>query len=174
MRDPNLPPERKPEVFLHWAARFYDPVDNIDNVSVSMLTEREKTLDLSTSTLSRMSKDTIASLADLTAFLKYNFVVKMSTVFREIAELALYDTQGAWKDLKLVLMWCDRSAWLTVWGAKIVADRMRSGGENMRKMQLVKLEDANHFVSNQFLPYDLSNGARRSCTGRNHRGCCEP
>lgn len=68
-------------------------------------------------------------------------------------EEALFDTKGIWPDVNVVHLWCDKSFSETIWGAKVMSDtildRQASGTGITRKVDVVKVENANHFVSRQ-------------------------
>lgn len=147
LRDPSMSLERRREEFARWIFCSCDAVKDLDDVTIPLLIEREKNRDPSDNAYDRLSSEDVASVIDFSVFAKYQFIISMPGVFAKITELALYETQGAWKNLKVVAMWCDKSPWVTVWGAKIVSDRIAKGGKDTRNVKFVKLENANHFVS---------------------------
>ncbi|KAF7797122.1 hypothetical protein EIP86_008314 [Pleurotus ostreatoroseus] len=75
-------------------------------------------------------------------------------LWSEIAENALFFADGAFSNVNAVVLWCDMSHSLTPYGIKHFADRSvetPSSERATRKMAYVKVPNANHVVSVDFL-----------------------
>lgn len=55
-----------------------------------------------------------------------------------------------WSDVELRYIWCDHSVWEMPWGAWAIQDELqqaKDAGEPLRRITLMRLSGANHFVS---------------------------
>lgn len=60
-------------------------------------------------------------------------------------------------DVDILALWCDRSVFICLWGAKVLDDLIReaagSAGEQKRKISILRVSGANHFnVSSVVIP----------------------
>lgn len=71
-------------------------------------------------------------------------------VYRPNAHRAMFDTKGAWPKVKVLLLWADMSILYCPWGAKVLSDALAEPaveGMQRRDVEIMRLEEANHFVS---------------------------
>lgn len=78
-------------------------------------------------------------------------------VYAENFRRAVFDTQGRWKDVKLVAAWGSMSVWPIVWGAKCLTELLEmpiEEGAQRRDVQVLRIDGANHVVRPRCLyPY---------------------
>lgn len=63
---------------------------------------------------------------------------------------ALFDTDGHWSHLRVVALWPDMTIWPCSLSAKVLAEMLDSPpqkGEARRRVEMVRLKNANHVVS---------------------------
>ena len=77
-------------------------------------------------------------------------------IYKDLKEKAFYlpsqtgEDSGRWRDVELRVVWCDRSVWAMVLASRGVEDELAEAartGRETRKISLVRLRGANHFVS---------------------------
>ena len=100
-----------------------------------------------------MSPEDYDMVVDKSAFAKWALFTRAPLVVQENAIRAYFDPKGAqiWPNVNVKVLWCDSGSWGMILGAKWLADRISEWRNGMRKVELVRLEDANHFVSHWYL-----------------------
>lgn len=63
---------------------------------------------------------------------------------------ALFDTEGVWPQVNVVVLWSTMCATLSAWGARVMGDMLAHPpveGREGRRISMHQVKDANHFVS---------------------------
>ncbi|KAJ3553767.1 hypothetical protein NM688_g3442 [Phlebia brevispora] len=156
LSDRAVPLERRPHHFMTWVSTYYEPVDDISSMDLSVLAKRRAMHDISNAhetkpLIDRMSVEDIEDTTDPAAF--YRSGMHFRNIPREIywsnVQRALFDTKGSFAHVDTLVLWCDMSPTISLWAAKSLHERLVSAqGEDKkaRKVKLLKLEHANHFV----------------------------
>lgn len=66
------------------------------------------------------------------------------------ARCAFSDADVVLPEVEVLALWCDQSAWLTAWGAKVFDDLVQEAtesGKRKRRTSFVRVKNANHLVS---------------------------
>lgn len=106
-------------------------------------------------TVKRMSAEEFESVthpAALRSYLQLGQLTKEKLA--ENFQKAVFDTGGLWPDVDILCLWCDMSVSVCVSAARYIRDRYRNEGSSptARKVNIVKVPGANHFVSLLRLP----------------------
>ena len=145
--------QERGEVFELWVSSYFEQVMSLDLVTTPFLAARNVNRDPSKlRTLERMSKDELDGTMDHGVFARSS-----SILLRVVPEVlyanclrALVDTEGVWRDVDVLLLWCDESMHDCLWASKFVAELARAPpaeGKQKRQIEVERLEGANHFVS---------------------------
>ena len=146
-----------------WLWYYFTRVTELDQVDGSFLASRvalhenplsrnEAVNESKTPTFLKTSKEEINSFKDVDALVHSGIPILASNldVFQENFERALFDTEGLFPGVKVVVAWGDESMDDAVWTAKLVNDRVKSEqpeGKVRRNVALYRMEGANHVVS---------------------------
>ncbi|KAF7791491.1 hypothetical protein EIP86_002507 [Pleurotus ostreatoroseus] len=153
-RDPAIPPQNLAQAFADWTSAYYSAISTLEGIIPANLSSEERKIDeMLTPTMSAMSPEARAECnvpSVLMGSAGLMLVHIPERVLWKQLEEALFDTKGVWPDVNVVHMWCDKSFSETIWGAKVVSDTISERQPNdtrvMRKVDVVKVENANHFV----------------------------
>ncbi|OSC98842.1 hypothetical protein PYCCODRAFT_1438830 [Trametes coccinea BRFM310] len=156
--DPSFSPEEVVVKFAEWVSGYYKHGDTPDDLEYRVpLREPSPTL------LRLTSEERAGALCDDPGspggsddlLLKSGLSVGL---FDRLRRTAFYlpgdsprfrDSTETWKDLQVRYIWCDQSVWDMPWGtwalrAELVQEQQK--GTPMRRIEIVRLHQANHFV----------------------------
>lgn len=155
--DPTVPLEERNKSFMRWVAAYCEPMSDISSIDLPALRTRRDMHEISEDhsiqpTIDKMSAEEIESTTDPSVWQRSARYLRY--IPRELywnnTQRALFDTRGDLDNVKGLILWCDMSPSLAVWGAKNLHDRMTAAereGTRVRQLDMIKLSGANHFVS---------------------------
>lgn len=157
LADPSLSLDQRREAFCDWIACYSTAVGDLEDVTEDMLAARQVLHEQPDAagpsvlpTVKRMSPEEFASVthpAALRSYLQLGQLTKEKLA--ENFQKAVFDTGGLWPDVDVLCLWCDMSVDVCVSAARYIRDRCREEGSasTARKVSIVKVPGANHFVS---------------------------
>ena len=151
MRDVTLSPEERGDLFLSWVSSYFTAVSSLEEATPALLGDRKRIADeVRLPTVKGMSSKELASCTHPDA-LASNLAMRQVAcdVYATNLRRALVDTGDIWKDVGVLVLWCDMTPVDSVWGSKGILDLVRSERSEHcvpRRVEFVKLEGANHFV----------------------------
>lgn len=145
--------------FVPWVAAYNAPIVSVSEITISSMEQLKphSTTDPKyTPSMARVTAEELAGVTCLSAAIRCPtpmFQEGMDEAYRSNLRHALFDTNGAWKQVRAVLLWPDMTVVYCFWAAKLITDELREaeketdGTKVRRDVAVVKLEGANHFVS---------------------------
>lgn len=136
-RDPTLNLEEKIERGESWISGYFTKVLDLEAVTPELLAARTSQHDIHTyppsptahklSTTLRMPREELDALVDRAALVRSSlpFLRVHPSVFRENFERALFRTDGALPDVKVLVVWCDETFVDPIWAAKVISDALK-------------------------------------------------
>ncbi|KAI0340788.1 alpha/beta-hydrolase [Trametopsis cervina] len=153
--DPSVPPERIVHAFIEWVSSYWEPFEDLDAVTEPAVAQQKNMVKLSSDPKVRPSS-TRMSQAELEAVVYPPVGARIGHpghISRDVvavnARRSLFDTGGAWKHVKAVVLWGDMSCAYCPWGAKVLSEQLLvppQDGEIRRDIEIVQLKKANHFL----------------------------
>ncbi|KAH9856243.1 hypothetical protein C2E23DRAFT_772694 [Lenzites betulinus] len=152
--DSDIPLNDREKVFASWVSGYYIHGDTVETL------ERKIPLREPPPTLSTLTHEEIARTLCLppggpggSDSMLLDLNVKFG-IFATLREAALYTHVGEpavdqWQDVEVRHVLCEQSVWETPWGTMLLEKDMetaRAQGLPMRKIRVVKIKGANHFV----------------------------
>lgn len=157
LEDPNIPLSQKAHHFIPWVAGYYERTVDLSAITVPALEQLKNMTDISRdpkylATTARMGDEDRAAVTWPSGAVRCPtplFDSGMRASYRRNLHRAVFDTKGTWAHVKVLMLWADRSVVYCLWAAKQLSDRLNEPAEEeqRRNVRIVKLEDANHFVS---------------------------
>jgi hypothetical protein len=157
MRDNSIAPEDVYEESMAWITSYFAPFPDLASVTPQSVMERKRLSEVSPNAPNLVTRITQAELAELTCPEVYERVgvgLVEWQVYAENIRRALLDTRGAWKNVKFIAAWGSMSVWSTAWGARGLLDLLEMPADEdaqRRQIEIVRVEDANHFVCAFFI-----------------------
>lgn len=159
IRDPSVESNEQGATFGRWVSAFYTPQHELTG-DISVLARRVPMHEISSDhryvpTVDLLSPDELASIVDPGVLQRSARCIDTTDmrVWWDNAHRALFDidTNGPLSHVNVLVLWCDMGAVTGPFVASHIADRLRDAasaeGRTTRKMEFVKIEQANHFVS---------------------------
>lgn len=147
-RDPAIPPSQKADAFLDWVSSYYAPTPSVALITADAL--RKCTALARTPTMRTLSPEDLERTVDRHVGPRAMRIARTDLqIRRRLARRAFSDADAVLPDVDVVTLWCDQSVWHTVWGAKVCKELIEEPAEpskKKRRVSLVKVENANHFV----------------------------
>jgi hypothetical protein len=154
--DPTVPPESLVKSFTSWVSAYWERFTTLDEITESAVAKQRDMATLSSepqyqATCSRMTRQELEAVIHPAAALRMGHPGHISlSVYGRNARKSLMDTNGAWRNVKALVLWADMSCAYCPWGAKVFVDQLNEPagkGEMRRDIKVVQLKNANHFVS---------------------------
>ncbi|GJE91030.1 hypothetical protein PsYK624_071780 [Phanerochaete sordida] len=146
--DEDLPIESTADAFVTWSSAFYVPWPSVASITTKALPTHAKPL-LVTPSLRRLPMEDVERMTDFSVTTRSALVMTVAVeVMQRHARCAFMDANAVLPDVEMVAMWCDSAVWVAVWGAKVVDGFMKEQselGKRKRSIELVKIENSNHF-----------------------------
>ncbi|KAI0089310.1 Alpha/Beta hydrolase protein [Irpex rosettiformis] len=136
-------PDERFKVFMYYASIYQTPVLDLQDVSIPYLLKRTETKQ---ATLQQISREDFDAVVDRHAFDTWVLFNRARPILQEAIVRAYFHPEGIWPEVDVKVFWVDSGSWGMLWGAKWLADRVSSWTQDMRKLDLVQLENANHFM----------------------------
>lgn len=157
--------EQKPSVFAQWVSSYYQALPAGTSISAEALRARPVLAAL-TPTLSTLTPEEFARTWDGDVFHRSNGRLTLGGIdeaYRANFRRAFLDAGAVLPEVGAVVLWCDRSIWACLWGVKVLEELLLEEpvGGKKRPVRIMKLENANHFVSIR----------RRPCSDLPHLTC---
>lgn len=164
VEDPEVPPSDFASRFMSWISSYFQPIPNLEAATPPALERRKDMAELSskptyTSTMSRMTPEELQATAYPSIF-ECNPTPMPNSISVQLYahnyRRALFDTNGAWPHVGVVMLWGDMSPFYFPWSAKVVKHALGAPirvGEHRRDVRIRKMENANHFVRLYTLTY---------------------
>lgn len=130
---------------MYYASAYQTPVESLQDVSIPYLLGRTDTKE---ATLKQMSRQDFDEVVDRRAFEIWALFARSLPAVQENLSRAYFQPEGIWLDVDVKVFWVDSGSWGMLWGAKCLADRVASWTSDMRRLEFVRMENANHFVRN--------------------------
>ena len=150
LRSPALPKEDKLKVFITWVSAYYTSISDIERITPDALRDRLE-LKERTPTLHTLSSDEFERIVEIHAAHNLFHLGKVSlSVYERYSRRTFLDADAVLPEVKVVDLWCDKSIWETLLATKVLDELLREEpepGKRKREVSLVKIEDANHLVS---------------------------
>ena len=147
--DPAVRDEDKPMAFMAWVSGYYTATPDIEHITPDAL---RNCVEEHPPTLHTMSSDDFERIAEPYNLPRSCFAIL--TIPPSVREghfrRTFLDADAVLPNVKIVALWCDRSVWITLWSARALDELLQEGpvpGQRKRETSLVKIENANHFVS---------------------------
>lgn len=150
LTDPKVPDELRPDVFIEWCSGYYKPLPDGAPISAeslqgcTLISEKTPTL------LGIPPEEQEASL-DRSVLFASGLIMRTDMSIRQRnARRALLDADAALPKVEIVVLWADLSVFLCVWAVKVVREILEDDlglGKRKRRVSILRLENANHFVS---------------------------
>jgi len=159
VRDPTLAPGEHGKVFLRWVSGYYAHGDTLET-----LAQRDTLPDPRPSIENMSPDDLVQNLYAEAAQPDHMDLILLQSSYKHgtwerIRVAALFPSQATasdreWGEIEFRFIWCDRSAWLFIWGAwEFKADVAKNAKEGkgsekkqMRKTSTVCIRGGNHFA----------------------------
>ncbi len=175
--DPTVPSEETAKTFITWVSSYWEPFSSLDEVTEeAVAAQRDMTKippppqpvcftaaqtplskpctyfsDHFKATSARMTRQELESVVCPEVALRVGHPGHITlSVYGTHARRSLFDTKGLWPRVKAIVLWADMSCAYCPWGAKVLSEQLkepRREGEVRRDVEIVRLENANHFVS---------------------------
>ena len=156
MRDTTLPLQDRVAANAPWVSSYFEAVPSLDAVTPQTLSSRRQAHlvpdhadSATTPTMSRMTPVELDAVLDRDVLARSGVKMLMmrKDVVRANVRRAFEEPPEGLRDVKVVLLWCDRSMHDCVYGAKVLMDLVAQAVPGLRKIVVEKIEGANHFVS---------------------------
>lgn len=158
LEDPNIPPSEIVGRFNTWISAYFEPLHDLDAITPAAITDRKDLTEAFPGTAytpvsGRMSFDELQSSTYPEAAARNPMPMPDPVTLQVYAHnfrRAVLDTKGAWPRAGVHVLWGDMSPCYFPWAARAIQqalDKPAEKGEQRRKVQIVKMENANHFVS---------------------------
>ena len=145
-----MPVDAKAAAFLGWCSAHYAAVSAPEDMTPEALLARDAAPLATPSSFKGLAQDELARLVDPGVVGRSALVIATAPEIRTAhTRRALFDADAVLPDVEVLVLWAERSPWITVWGAKLVQgfmDEKAEPGKTKRQLQLGKVENANHFV----------------------------
>ena len=155
--DPTLPLEETAKMFISWVSTYWEPCSSLDDVSEAAVAAQRDISTLPSSSTSLRPTSTRMTKEELEGVVYPEVAYRVGhpghitlSVYGNNARRTFFDTKGKWPKVKAIVLWADMSCAYCPWGAKVLSDQLKESprdGEVRREVEIVKLENANHFVS---------------------------
>ena len=158
--DTTLSPEERSKRFHEWAAAYFphgDPIE-ADNLVVHDAPGFRTSLEnITAEDLAECTHEPPGCFPDGSDTL-IGQLCGVHGLFEELKNAAFYPDSATsagndtsqWRNLEFRVVWCDQSIWMMPWAAKHIAmelDEAKRAGKATRPITLVRVRNANHFVS---------------------------
>ncbi|EKM49940.1 uncharacterized protein PHACADRAFT_213720 [Phanerochaete carnosa HHB-10118-sp] len=147
--DPSIPPEKKADAFLDWASAYHTAIPDGVAITPEALLKYNIALPR-TPTLRTLAPEDLERTIDRTVATRSVAISGTDARIRQRhARRAFLDADAVLPDVDLLVLWCDQSVWLTIWGVKVfdnLASEEVEPGKRKRRASLLRVRDANHFV----------------------------
>lgn len=148
--DASVPLAAKADAFIAWCSAHYAPAGALADATPEVLSSRDSTPLPRPRTFSELDDGKRARLVDPGVLLRSALVMATADAIRVgHARRALLDADAVLPSVDVRCLWCDKSPWITLWGAQVFEGFVKEEPEpakRKRAMNLVKVENANHFV----------------------------
>lgn len=145
LRDPAVPASDKAAAFGSWVSGYYTAVGDIAQITPETLRARTEE---QPPTLHTMSTETMERIVEPENLVSCNAILKVpQSVYAANLRRAVLNADVALPNVKFVALWCDRTIWMSLWSAKVLAGLLQEitpPGWRVRETVLVKIDDANH------------------------------
>ena len=173
--DPAIPLNDKPAAFTSWASGYYAPISSTSHITPDALCNRTEE---GTPTVHALSSTDFTRIVQSDVVFRSGGLILQTSpeIHARHTRCAFLDADAVLPDVEIVALWCDRSMWMTVWGARALEELLREepgAGKRKRPTSLVKLENANHFVSNPYAHGALESKWSVSLIGTSQRRLCK-
>lgn len=143
--------EQKPSVFAQWVSSYFQALPEGTPVSAEALRVRPVLAELAP-TLSKLTPEEFARTWDGDVFYRSNSRLTLGGIdgaYRRNFRRAFLEADAVLPDVGAVVLWCDRSIWACLWGVKVLEELLLEEPLKgpKRSVRIMKLENANHFVS---------------------------
>ncbi len=156
--DSTIAPEDRGPCFAIWVGTYFSPaVPDLSSMDIQALESRTNISQTSepdnmAPTTSRMSVEELQSMTHPEALERSGgpLMELEPAVYWRVTERALFETDGVFASVDAVAIWCNMSVAPCVWAARRIAERAEAAkteGKRGRKVDTVKIDGANHFVS---------------------------
>lgn len=166
IRDPNVRPEDRSKAFGHWVSGYYVhspavlaafPSVTLDELRHGLQQQPEENPPPQRlASVARMSTEELAEITDpeVLATSHMTFGSIDPAVYKKNLDDALLNS-SVWPRVRVSLVWCDMSPGETLLSTWYLASQLANNWpQGARKVDLVRFEGANHFVSRTSLyPY---------------------
>ncbi|KAI0700599.1 alpha/beta-hydrolase [Cytidiella melzeri] len=155
LNDPTLSSRDTAEAFIEWVSAYWEPFASLNQVSELAVVAQRNMARLCSDpkylpTSRRMTAEELEAVSYPSAALRIGHPGHISLdVYGSNARRALLDTNGAWRNVRALVLWADMSCAYCPWGAKVLSDQLKRpvrAGEIRRDVSIMKLENANHFL----------------------------
>ncbi|KAI0700597.1 hypothetical protein BC835DRAFT_397203 [Cytidiella melzeri] len=151
-RDPTLTNEQKEARMYNFIVTYYDPFEDLASVTPTSIEQRKTLASVSPTsrpTVTEFSPQEAAEVSSPEVARHIGHDLLEWQVYAENVRRALLDTQGAWKNVKVVVAWADMSVWSVAWGAKCLQEILDSPADEevqRRDVRVSCMKGANHFA----------------------------
>ncbi|KAI0700596.1 hypothetical protein BC835DRAFT_396379 [Cytidiella melzeri] len=151
-RDPSLTNEQRETRMLNFVVTYYEPFQGLASVTPTSIEQRKTLASVSPGakpSVTTFSPQEVAEVSspEVARFIGHDLLEWQ--VYAENVRRALLDTQGAWKNVKVIVSWADMSVWSVAWGAKCLKEILDSPADEevqRRDVRVSCVKGANHFA----------------------------
>ncbi|GJE91053.1 alpha/beta hydrolase [Phanerochaete sordida] len=148
--DAAVPVDAKAAAFLGWCSAHYAAVSALGDQTPEALKARDAAPLPTPSSFKGLSQNELAQLVDPGVVGRSALVIATAPEIRTThTRRALFDADAVLPGVEVLVLWSERSPWITVWGAQVVQGFMSEeaeSGKTKRRLELGKVDNANHFI----------------------------
>lgn len=150
LRAPELPLEQRPAAFIEWCSTYYKPLP--EGTPITAETVRDCiVIAEQTPTLLSLTPNEYERMVDPTVLFRSGLILTTADeIHQNNTRRTFLDADAVLSEVDVIALWCDRSIWLCLWGEKVLEDLLQekpAAGKRKRRVSVLKLANANHFVS---------------------------
>lgn len=147
-----VPAAQRPAAFAQWISSYFAPPPPGARVTAETICACA-VLPARAPTVCTLTADELADTFEPSVIERSGLILGSSGLLATLhqnAHRALLDADAVLPGVDGVALWCDQSAWICVWGMRVLQDfleREPAPGKRKRQISVKRLENANHFVS---------------------------
>lgn len=152
--DPDIPLEKKTQEFARWAASDYSAVPaEAWPITAEIVQQRSVNFDYAPAMHDLPPEEFNRHVEPAIASRPGNILLVPFGIHRLNARRAFMGEDQVLPDVEVLALWCDRSVYISVWGAKVLDELVQEGvreGKHVRSVSISRIPGANHFVGSAF------------------------